>query len=95
MLKISDLSRKGGLSNAQVNRGFRYGPHLGDSNKGSEAPQIHTHILCLAGIRSQHNYALDGTQIEDQSYAQREKSVPALCQARLYERRIREHPYGE
>ena len=59
LLKITDLSRKCGLSDAQANRGFRYSAEFGDGNKGSQAPQIHDSILCLAGMECHHNYALD------------------------------------
>jgi hypothetical protein len=62
LLKISDLSRKGGLSNAQVHRGFGHGPQFGDGNEGSEAPQIHAKNICRRGMEYQHNYALDGSR---------------------------------
>jgi len=35
LLKITDLSRKCGLSNAQAHRGFRYSAQFGHGNKGS------------------------------------------------------------
>ena len=59
LLKLSDLSRQCRLSNAHAHRRFRYGAEFGDSNKGSQAPQIHALIVCLAGMDYQTNYALD------------------------------------
>jgi hypothetical protein len=50
LLKMTDLSRKCGLSDAQAHRGFRYGAQLGDGSEGSQTPQIHTAILCLTGM---------------------------------------------
>jgi len=65
LLKISDLSRKCRLSNAQAQRGLRYSAEFGDRNEGSQAPEVHGSILCLIGIQSQSNYALDMNPLHD------------------------------
>lgn len=50
LLKIADLSRQRGLSNAQAQRSFRYAAQLGDCNERSQAPRIHPLIVCRTGM---------------------------------------------
>jgi hypothetical protein len=90
LLKITELSRKRRLSNAQADRSFRYAAQFSDCNEGSQAPRIHFSILCLVGIGCQHNYALDRSPLERQSCAN-ELATPAraLCRLRSDVRRAR------
>src|SRR5690349_3155957 len=67
LLKIADLSGKRRLSNTQAHRRFRYAAQFSDCNEGFQAPRIHRSIVCPAGIDFQHNYALDGRSLEEQS----------------------------
>jgi hypothetical protein len=69
LLKIADLSRQRRLSNTQAHCSFRYAAQFSDCNKGSQAPGLHVRILCFAGIKSQHNYALDRSVLGAQGFA--------------------------
>src|SRR5262249_19676463 len=58
-LKLAELPRERGLSDAQAQRGFGNGAQLRYDGEGAQAPQVHRTNLCRIGMEYYNNYALD------------------------------------
>jgi hypothetical protein len=59
LLEVADLSGQSRLGDVHPERRLRDRPQLSNGDERTQAPQIHSHHVCLMDIEIKRNYALD------------------------------------